>query len=379
MLTLGMVVPTFSALHVLLGVVVMSLAMAFLILIHEMGHWIVARVLGFKTPVFSIGFGRRQWSKVLGKFWGTEFRLAPILAGGFVDIPELHDHETAKAMLLRRGITDEPAFFPVWKRIAVALAGVTFNLIGAVVMLTLLFCIVGSPTTKIESTSVQSLTATSTIAREAGLQPGDTFVSVAGARIITPDDLHQALKANRDQVVNVVVRRGSDDLTLTVRPNQNGQIGIVILGSGSRVFIHVPLTMAVVEAATITKLYQEATLNGLGMMLHIVPRPAEVAPSDLEVRSIVGIVKEGASAYGLGVFDFVMYLALISVNLVVLNLLPLPILDGGHVVFLLWEKLRGKPANKKLRQNLGRFCLYLLAALFLLGLFNDFKHIIIGH
>ncbi len=80
-----------SFIHTGLGILIMMLSMALLIIIHEGGHWIVARLLGFQTPVFCIGFGPRKWSIVLGKFWQTEFRLSPILAGGYVALPEMQD------------------------------------------------------------------------------------------------------------------------------------------------------------------------------------------------------------------------------------------------------------------------------------------------
>ncbi|MBA4207862.1 MAG: hypothetical protein C0457_23010, partial [Polymorphum sp.] len=76
-----------SSLSSFTSIAVMVLGLCLLITIHELGHWFVARLFGFKTPVFSIGFGPRKWSIVLGKFWDTEFRLAPILAGGYVSIP----------------------------------------------------------------------------------------------------------------------------------------------------------------------------------------------------------------------------------------------------------------------------------------------------
>ena len=135
-----------SSLSSFTSIAVMVLGLCLLITIHELGHWFVARLFGFKTPVFSIGFGPRKWSIVLGKFWDTEFRLAPILAGGYVSIPELQDETTAQELL-----KDDPnaakdlKVFPVWQRICVAAAGVVFNVVSAVIMLFALFAFVGEP------------------------------------------------------------------------------------------------------------------------------------------------------------------------------------------------------------------------------------------
>lgn len=256
------------------GIIVMVLSLTFLITIHEAGHWIVARLLGFQTPVFSIGFGPRKWSIVLGKFWNTEFRLAPILAGGYVSLPEMQDETTAKELLEQQGVElKELRFFPVWKRIAVALAGVTFNFIGAVVMLFLVFACMGEPSTKIDSTIVKSLTTQVSIAKDAGIQPGDTFVSVGGKSVVTPDDLSKALGASKGQPVAVVVKRGAQDVTVNVTPNQDGHIGVGLDVNGTQIYVPVPATKAAYDAGRITTSLVGQTVKGFGMMLGIVKRP----------------------------------------------------------------------------------------------------------
>jgi regulator of sigma E protease len=370
----------FSSMPAAVGIIVMILSLTFLITIHEAGHWIVARLLGFQTPVFSIGFGPRKWSIVLGKFWNTEFRLAPILAGGYVSLPEMQDETTAKELLEQQGVDVKGLrVFPVWKRIAVALAGVTFNFIGAVVMLFLVFACLGEPSTKVDSTVVKSLTTQVTIARDAGIQPGDTFVSVGGKAVITPEDLAKALGASKGQPLAVVVKRGTTDVTVNVTPDQNGHIGVGLDVNGSQIYVHVPVTKAAYDAGRITTSLVGQTVKGLGMMVGIVPRPAEIPASAMQVRGIVGIVQMGASAFGQGIFNFVWFLVVISVNLIIMNLLPLPVLDGGHVVFFLWEKVTGKPVDAKLKGKLYTIFFFLLISVFLLGFFNDIKHILLGN
>jgi len=364
---------------VLTGIAVMLACFGLQVLIHETGHWSMARLLGFKTPVFSIGFGKRQWSLILGRFCQTEVRLAPILLGGFVNIPEMQDPATAKKKLKDLGIEEEPRFFPVWKRIVVALAGVTFNLISVPIMLFLLFVFVGIPVNKIQSTSVRSLASDVTIARDAGFQPGDTFVSVNGKSVVSPQDLHQALSNSKGQAAIVVVKRGDENLAIAVTPDKDGYIGAALNANALQVYVHIPLTMAVSTSFRITNLLGSDTVKGVGMMLRIVPRPPDVPASALEVRSMVGIVQMGASAFGQGVFTFVWFQALLAFNLIILNVLPLPLLDGGHVAFFLWEKVSGKPVGKKLQETLYKISFALLGSVLFLGLFNDIKHIILGN
>jgi len=369
----------FSSMPPVVGIIVMILSLTFLITIHEGGHWIVARLLGFQTPVFSIGFGPRKWSIVLGRFWNTEFRLSPILAGGYVSLPEMQDETTAKELLEQQGVDPKGLrFFPVWKRIAVALAGVTFNFIGAVVMLFLVFACLGEPSTRVESTVVKSLTTQVTIAKDAGIQPGDIFVSVGGKTVVSPEDLSKALGASKGQPVAVVVKRGSEDVTVNVTPNQDGHIGVALDVNGKQIYTPVPVTKAASDAGRITTSLLGQTVKGIGMMVGIVPRPAEIPASDMQVRGIVGIVQMGASAFGQGLFNFVWFLVVISVNLIIMNLLPLPVLDGGHVVFFLWEKVSGKPVNAELKGKLYTIFFFLLISVFLLGLFNDLQHIFLS-
>jgi regulator of sigma E protease len=361
------------------GIVVMILSLCFLITIHEAGHWLVARLLGFQTPVFSIGFGPRKWSIVLGRFWDTEFRLSPILAGGYVSLPEMQDETTALEAAKEQGLDLKGLrFFPVWKRTAVALAGVFFNFLGAIAMLFLLFAFLGEPSMKVDNTFVKGVSQTVTVARDAGIQPGDVFVSVAGKTVVKPEDLSQALAATHGQPVSVVVKRQGKDVSVNLTPDKDNHIGVVLDVNGTEVFQAVPVGKAAYDAGRVTTSVLGQTVRGVGMMLHIVPRPPEVPASAMEVRGIVGIVTMGATAYGTGLFNFVWFLVVISVNLIVMNMLPFPALDGGHVLFFLIEKVRGKPVDAALKGRLTMVFIFLLLSLFMLGLVNDIGHIAAG-
>lgn len=362
------------------SIAVMVLGLCLLITIHELGHWFVARLFGFQTPVFSIGFGPRKWSLVLGKFWNTEFRLAPILAGGYVSIPELQD-ETTVTNPDDKSSTPAPAqklkVFPVWQRICVAAAGVVFNVVSAVIMLFAIFALMGQPTFRVDSTVIKEVSTTQvTIARDAGLQANDQLVSVGGVKIVNPDELSAAIQANKGKPVTVVVKRGSDNVAIELTPDTNGKIGVALGVNGEQVFTPVSVGKAASDAVTVTGNMIEMTFKGFGMMLGVVEKPANVSADDMQVRGIVGIVQMGADAFDTGIFSFVWFLVAISINLAVMNILPLPILDGGHIVFFLIEKARGgKPVDAQLKGRLYTIFGALLIGLMLYGLFNDMLHI----
>lgn len=368
----------FAVMGSLPSIIGMILGLCLLITIHELGHWLVARLCGMQTPVFSIGFGKREWSLVLGKFWETEFRIAPILAGGYVSIPELLDETSLNEAAKNGDLPKNLRVFPVWQRIAVAAAGVTFNMISAVLMVFLLFTFWGQPDYKVNSTYIRDLSSQVTVARDAGLQPKDQFVSVDGRQVVSPDDLSAALKANKEKPVQVVVKRGSGDVTVTVTPTKDGTIGIVLGANAERIYKEMSVGDAAVNSVKVTGNVLDMTFKGFGMMLGLVEKPANISDADMEVRGIVGIVQMGAGALGTGAFDFIWFLMVISINLAVMNILPIPVLDGGHIVFFLIEGVTGKPVNPRTKALLSNIFVMLLLALFALGLFNDLKHIVGG-
>lgn len=368
----------FAGMGSLPSIIGMILGLCLLITIHELGHWLVARLCGMQTPVFSIGFGKREWSLVLGKFWETEFRIAPILAGGYVSIPELLDETSLNEAAKDGDLPKNLRVFPVWQRIAVAAAGVTFNMISAVLMVFVLFTFWGQPDYKVNSTYIRDLSTQVTVARDAGLQPKDQFVSVDGRQVVSPDDLSAALKANKEKPVQVVVKRGSGDVTVTVTPTKDGTIGIVLGANAERIYKEMSVGDAAVNSVKVTGKVLDMTFKGFGMMLGLVEKPANISDADMEVRGIVGIVQMGAGALGTGAFDFIWFLMVISINLAVMNILPIPVLDGGHIVFFLIEGVTGKPVNPRTKALLSNIFVMLLLALFALGLFNDLKHIVGG-
>lgn len=364
------------------SILVMIMGLSLLIAIHEFGHWLVARIFGFQTPVFSIGFGKREHSLVLGTFWETEFRIAPFLLGGYVSIPEMQDETTAEEMLKDQANAKPFKIFPVWQRICVASAGVVFNIISAAIILFGLLTFIGQPGMNVKDVYVKDLSTQVTLARDAGLKANDRFVSVAGSAVKTPEDLQKALQAHKGESVAVVVERDTGgsrtQFTTQVSPDKDGHIGIALGVDGERYFTPLPAGKAAVDAVDITGKALWGTVKGFGVMLHIVDRPAGVTDKDMEVHGIIGIVQMGAGQLGSGLFDFGWFLVIISINLAVMNILPLPILDGGHIVFLLIEKVRGKPVDMAVRARLSSIFLFLFLALFIFATMNDLRSIFGG-
>lgn len=353
---------------------IMIAGLMLLILIHEFGHWIVARKLGFSTPIFSIGFGKPYL--VIARRWGTEFRLTPWLLGGYVAIPELGDESSATEFMKANGIDAggyKYKFFPVWKRTAVAVAGVAMNVLFALVVTFGLLAAFGKPYADVKDVFVGELSQTNTIARDAGLQPNDVIVAVDGQPVKKPQDLVNLISAHKGTPANVTIQRPGEPQTrsITVTPDADGKIGIAIGVHQELKYKEVGVGEAAVQTVTYNVDLAKQMLWGLGLLLHIVEKPADLPDAATEVHGIVAVVQIGAQALGFGPYIFIDFLVRISMMLAVMNILPIPLLDGGYLVFFGLEKLRGKPLSKEVQSRILGIFFFLLIGLMLLGLFND--------
>jgi len=332
-----------------------------LIIVHEFGHWIAARAFGFKTPVFSIGFGKREHSLILGKFWDTEFRLSPILLGGYVSIPELGD-ETSDGKEPHR-------FFPIWKRFIVASAGVVMNVLVAALLIYGLFATVGKPHYEVQGLYINQVVAAGP-AQDAGLQAQDRIVSVDGKTIVTLPDLQSALAEQRNEPTAFVVEREGVRQTITVTPDGDGKIGVALGATQQLVYEQLGPVEAAGEAVSATGSSIKAMYVGLGQMVGLVPAPEG---TDTSVHGIIAIVSIGSQAFSDSLFSFIWLMAMISLNLAVINYLPVPLLDGGHVLFMAVEKVRGKAVSMATRSKISMIFLVLLLMLMFTGVFNDIR------
>lgn len=342
------------------GVLTMLLGLVLLILVHEAGHWLVARYYGFKTPVFSIGFGTRNMSLVLGTFWETEFRISPILLGGYVSIPELQDESTLLQLHTQEG--GDPSkfkykFFPVYQRMLVAIAGIVMNVLTALVIFAALFFFVGKMNA-VPTTQVAGFNEQVTIARDAGMKAQDVIVTVNGVKTDSPQLVMQTLQTRKNLNTPVVVERNGGKVELSLTPNEKGQIGIAFTLKVETTKL--PFGTALVESGKTTYDAIAGMVHGLGMMVGLVEKP-----QGSEMRGIIGIVQMGSDAYGMGWYQFNWLLAMISLNLAVMNILPIPALDGGHMLFFTIEGLRGKPVNPAFKQRITLFFVSALMLFFL--------------
>lgn len=352
------------------GVLGMLLAFGALVTVHEFGHWAVAKALGFRTPVFCVGWGTRKWSLVLGTWLDTEWRIAIFPLGGFVSIPEIGDENATPEDL------EQARQFATWKKIAVAAAGPGFNALAALLLIFGAYAYYGQPALETR-TYVESLSPVRKIAEVAGVKVADRFESVGGVKVHSQDDVVLAFQNSANKPVDVVFDRAGSAFTAVVTPEEGGRIGVGLGSAMERVFHRQSTPGAAVLAFGKTAEAIEKTVMGFGMALHIVEKPVSVK-QDLEVRGLIFMINTGADALESNTFNFIWYVAIVSIGLAVLNIMPIPLLDGSHIATFLIEGVTGRTVSEKVRGRAAIVGALLLIGLTLLGTFNDIKHLVFG-
>lgn len=342
-----------------------TLVLGVLVFIHELGHYLAARWRGVKVETFSIGFGPALWR------WhdraGTEWRIGPIPLGGFVkphgfEGPEEATPEQQAAWEPGRTFHDKP----VGSRAIIIAAGPIFNFVLAFVLFTALFAFCGRPEMRNEVAAIMPGSAAAT----AGLHPGDTILDIGGTK--TPDaaSVQQRVAAEPGHATSLRVQRDGQtiDLPVTIGSTKAegasrtiGQLGITFAMTAAK-----PLGFgaAVVAGAKETWSVTVQTLSGLWQMITGQHTARDIG-GPLRIAQLSGQVAQ------YGVASVLSFMALLSVNLGLINLFPIPILDGGRLVFYLAEAIRGRPVPRRVQELGFQAGFALIAGLFFFSTFND--------
>jgi regulator of sigma E protease len=339
----------------LFTVLVAILALGILIIIHEAGHYLVARMSGMRVDRFSIGFGPRLFSFKRGE---TEFQIAAIPLGGFVQIAGLNPGDDSIE-------ADDPRAYPnrpVWQRLATIFAGPATNYIFAALMMVVVYIAFGVPVPG--KAPVVGGTPDGKPAQKAGIEPGDQIVSVDGKKIADLSEVAPIISGSGGKEVVVEVVRGADHKTFKVIPELDGgvyRIGIEIYPKDEAA--PAKLGVCIVEGLRFPYDYSRFVLKNLGDMITGKTPPNFTGP--------VGIVKEMKKQIAQGPRQALMITAIISVLLGLFNLLPLPALDGGRMVFLGWELLSRRKVNQRLETTVHMVGMVLLLCLLVVVTFKD--------
>ncbi len=348
---------------------------------HELGHFWVARRNGVRVEAFSIGFGR----EIVGfnDRHGTRWKLCVIPLGGYVkfygdaDAASTPDFDTANAMTAEER---SQSFFhkTLGQRAAIVAAGPIANFILAIVIFAGVFTLFGKPITV---PRVETIAAGSA-AEKAGIQPGDLVLSIGGREIESFSDMQRIVGASAGASLPVVVERGGERLTLTAVPtiyefrdrfggtHRVGRLGVSRSNKpgDTQIRRYDPFTatwMGVQE----TWFVIDRTFAYLGGVV-MGTQSADQLGGPIRIAQVSG------EAAQIGFVALLSLAALISVSIGLLNLFPIPMLDGGHLVFYAIEAIRGRPMSEKSQEMAFRFGLAVVLMLMIFATWNDIRGIV---
>lgn len=356
-----------SLVHILLVVLVLALLIAF----HEFGHFICAKSLGVPVKIFSIGFP--MGSRPLLSFrWGeTDVQLNPLPLGGFCafmddenrdDQEAVDDYQPGDKRFLKNR--------KIWERAIIISGGVVANMIVAYLILFGLVLGTGVPDPSQKGGVVVGAVVEKSPAEAAGLKMGDQIQAIDGKPVASTEAMQQQVKTHKGQPVAVTVKRLNETLTLKATPTAEGTIGVQI----QDVLRKRPVS-GLGEA--ITRAWDDmiAMFSLLGGALW---RLVSGALPLNQVGGLVEVVHMGSKVSQTGFTQLMYFAALISVELAILNILPIPALDGGHLMLLLIEALRGRPLPRNIEERLHYAGFIVLIGLGVFLIFKDVWGLTLG-
>lgn len=340
-----------------------------LIFVHELGHFSMAKILGVKVERFSLGFPPKMVGKKIGE---TEYLLSWIPLGGYVRMfgEGLDEEDKIPPEEQHRSFSHKPA----WTRFLIVFFGPAANFIFAILVFGLVFIFDGVPHLGPDIGEVLK----DTPADRAGLMVGDKILSIDGKNIKYWEDVSEGIRAGQGKPVEITLLRQNQTLTFTIQPEtvtvQNlfgedlevPQIGIGVSDVYliERVNPFTAMFLGVVKTYDVTKL----TLLSLVKMI-------EGKVSAKNVGGPIFIAQIAGQQAQAGILNLILLTALLSVNLGIINLFPIPILDGGHLFFFLVEMILRRPVNMKMREVAQQGGLILLVLLMVLIFYNDLDRI----
>lgn len=361
----------------ILGTIVPFLfVLTIVVFVHEMGHYLVGRWCGIGVKAFSIGFGPELFG--FDDRHGTRWKLSAIPLGGYVKFTgDMNATSTPDAGEIEALTAEERkvAFHtqPVWKRAATVVAGPVFNFLLTIVVFSILFGTYGRPMTE----PIVAEVVAGSAAEAAGFLPGDRFVSVDGNRVETFGDVQRYVSGRTDDSLLFVMLRDGQEVSLTATPKLTeqkdalgntikvGVIGVVTnqdVGQG-RIVHYGPLE-AVGEAVSETG----SIIARTGQFLK---RFAFGREDKCQLGGPVKIAKMSGQAAQLGFLWLVQLVALLSVGIGFLNLLPIPPLDGGHLVFYGIEAVIRRPVSERAMDAVYRIGLFAVLLFMAFVVWND--------
>jgi regulator of sigma E protease len=344
--------------NILSAIVVLGI----LVFIHELGHFLLAKKLGVGVLTFSLGFGPKLLGRKIGE---TQYQIAAVPLGGFVKLIGENPEEEVKEEDRSRSFSTQP----IWKRAFIIGAGPFSNLIFAAV----LFSIINLFGIPYLSPKIGGI-STGLPAEQAGLRKGDIVQSIDGEAVSTWDDLSRIIRNSKGKELTLLLKREDDATETKVTPQaskvknlfgEEETIFMIGISPSEEVLIR-KVSPPVAVGTGVLQTWQAIELT----VVSIVKLIQRVIPAKTIGGPILIAQMAGEQARR-GLVSFVLFMAILSINLGVINLFPVPILDGGHFLFLALEGILRRPISIKKMEIAQQIGLILIILLMLFAFYND--------
>jgi regulator of sigma E protease len=346
------------------------IVLGILVFFHEFGHFITARLFGVGVEKFSLGFGPRLFGKKSGI---TDYRVSAVPLGGYVKmVGEEPDSEVSPS--------DIPLSFThkhVFKRILIVAAGPFFNIVLAVIIFFIIFTVYGTFILK----PVAGIIEEDSPAQQSGMIKGDFIKAIDGQPVSDWEEMAEIISGSNGRSLSITVQRNGDLLKLDIQPRlktaknifgeETDRYAIGIASAGDYYTKDLNLFEALFESVKQT--YKITYLTVLSIV--------KLVQGTLSAKTLGGpimIAEMAGQQAREGIANLAFFIALLSINLAVLNFLPIPVLDGGHLLFFFIEAVVGKPVNTRMREIAQQVGIFALIVLMIYVFYNDITRIFLS-
>ena len=351
------------------------------VFIHEYGHYYIAKKFGVGITDFSIGFGKEifGWNDKLGTRW----KICIIPLGGYVKFfgdRNVYSQADNEKIIKEYSQKDQDKLFvlkPLYQRALIVFGGPLANFLLAILIFFSVYTFAGKDFTPAVINEVQK----DSPAMVAGLKDNDIMVSIDGNKVKSIMEVSKFIMMSTDEFINFTVNRYDQDLTFKVKPNlvesednlgnkiTKRMVGIK-LGAYNNEVNHVKLSPAKALFYAVNEVYyvSVSSLKYIGSMITGSADSSQLG-GPIRIAKITGQVAE------FGILPFISLMAYISISLGLINLFPIPMLDGGHLMFYGIEKILGRPLSQKVQEGFFRIGMFLLLSLMFFTTFNDLKDV----
>jgi regulator of sigma E protease len=352
---------------VITTIVAAIIVLGVLIFVHELGHFLVAKLSRVGVLTFSLGFGPKLFGKKIGE---TQYQVSMIPLGGYVKMVGEELGEEVPPEMAGRSFSAQP----VRTRLGIVFAGPLFNFLFAILAFAVVL-VIGMPTLLPEIGEVKP----GFPAQLAGLREGDRIVAVNGAPILRWEDLAKTIHESKDRPLQLKVEREGKTFQVSITPRVSTEktlfgdevrVGLIGISPAGTFYIERfdPFTAtykAVLQSWRITEL----TVISI----------AKIIEGKISAKTIGGpilIAQMAGQQAKAGLLSLLIFMAVISINLVILNVLPVPVLDGWHLLMFIIEGVRRKPVSLRIRERAQQVGIFIIILLMLLVFYNDLSRVL---